>query len=203
MTAAQEWSEEYNRLHAVPGKRGPVRLSRQGARILQMLAPYPWEGGHEDIDIRGETVSWQPDMDDFVVGHAHEARLTGFPEGDAKRILAAFRHHGGGQARMSGPRVHGERFAPGYTKHVARYEQATRPPRYVVYLDGNPTGRWDDRDEATTAAERSVAGRPDHNAAVKDSHTGRWIAWHSTRGRERRRGFSLARHSTRARYRGH
>lgn len=98
-TAAQEWSEKYARNHARPGKRGPVRLSRQGARILGMLSPYPWEPGHADVDIRGETLSWQPEADDFIVGHAHEARSTGFPEGDAKRILAAFESGGSGHAR--------------------------------------------------------------------------------------------------------
>ncbi len=107
-TAAQEWAEEFGRLHAVPGKRGPVRLSRQGARILKMLAPYPWEPGHDDVDIRGETVSWQPDMDSFIVGHAHGAPHTGFPRGDANRILAAFRRVGGRSRtrRVSGNHSH-------------------------------------------------------------------------------------------------
>lgn len=176
-SAAQEWSAEYNHLHAIPGKRGPVRLSRQGARILGMLSPYPWEPGHADVDIRGETLSWQPQADDFIVGHAHSARSTGFPEGDAKRILAAFRHHGG-EAR---------------TRH--------QYPRYVVYFDGNPQSRWDDRDEARLVAERAVAGRPGHTSGVIDTHTGKTVERHDTRGHSRRRGFSLVRHSHRARYR--
>jgi hypothetical protein len=40
MTATQEWAADYERLHARPGKRGPVRLSAGGARILKALAPY-------------------------------------------------------------------------------------------------------------------------------------------------------------------
>jgi len=100
MTATQEWAADYERLHARPGKRGPVRLSAGGARILKALAPYPWEPGHEDVDIRGETLSWTPAGDSFVVGHAHEAYATGFPSGDAKRILDAFNEfHGSARTR--------------------------------------------------------------------------------------------------------
>lgn len=116
MTAAQEWSEEFNRLHAQPGTR-TARVSRQGARILQMLSPYPWEAGHGDVDFdvayneSGEaqvTLKWQPAADDFVVGHAHQARSTGFPEGDAKRILAGFRR-GQARTRPGHPDSRGER----------------------------------------------------------------------------------------------
>jgi|HubBroStandDraft_4_1064222.scaffolds.fasta_scaffold303726_2 hypothetical protein len=133
-TAAQEWSEKYNRLHAVPGKRGPVRLSRQGARILQMLAPYPWEPGNADIDIRGETLSWQPDMDSFVVGHAHDAAHTGFPRGDAARIMRAF-EAAHGRSRVG-------------ARHVAKTELL-----YIVQGHYGYGYGWEDVSAETTHAE--------------------------------------------------
>jgi hypothetical protein len=150
MTATQEWAADYERLHARPGKRGPVRLSGGGARILKMLKPYPWEPGSSDVEIDGDMLTWTPAGDSFVVGHAHDASLTGFPSGDAKRILDAFsQFHGSGRSK---------------------------PPRYVVYVDGTAQRRWEDRDEASLDAERAVAGRPGMHSGVKDTHTGRWVA---------------------------
>jgi hypothetical protein len=216
MTAGQEWSEKYNRLHARPGRRY-ARISTAGYRILNMLKPFPWEddgGIGFDAQQIGPTkveISWLPEGDSFVVGHAHGAPSTGFPRADAARIMRGFdppSAHGRSRTRLSGPRVHGERFAPGYTKHAAQYEQATRtskPPRYVVYVDGNPTGRWDDRADAFAAASRaSIAGLHGHEAAVKDTHTGKFVGRFGNRiGSDRTRRFSLVRHNSRPRYRGH
>lgn len=128
-TAAQEWSETYQRLHARPGKRGPVRLSAKGARILRMLGPMPWESGSGALDIRGETLSWQPEMDSFVVGHAHDASFTGFPRGDAARILRAF-GVGAGQSRLR----HRHYADPGY--------QADRLPRYPLDSESEVRAAW-------------------------------------------------------------
>lgn len=95
-TAAQEWSEEYARLHARPGTRRAV-ISAKGGRILSMLRPYPWEGKRSGSGVvigvapgAKHSIEWQPDDDSFVVYHAHDAPLTGFPRNDAKAILRGF-----------------------------------------------------------------------------------------------------------------
>ncbi len=105
MTASQEWAEEFNRLHARPGRRH-AKISSAGYRILNLLKPYPWEddGGigfdAQQVGAHRVEISWEPAGDSFVVGHAHQASQTGFPRGDATAILTAFRR--GGQARRRG-----------------------------------------------------------------------------------------------------
>jgi hypothetical protein len=75
----------------------------------------------------------------------------------------------------------------GYTDFFEKGRRRSLPPRYVVYVDGTAMSRWADRDEARLVAERAVAGRHGHHSGVKDTHTGRWIARHDTRGSGRTR----------------
>lgn len=69
-----------------------VRLSAKGARILGMLAPFPWEPGgwasqHTSVQVSGTKVEWDAGYDSTIL--AQSSPSIGFPAGDAKRIRAA------------------------------------------------------------------------------------------------------------------
>jgi len=81
---------------AVAEKTTTVQLSRQGASILRMLAPFPWEKGPYHTDSFPAHTARSITVDREGLEHMLvQAGAPGFPAGDRRRLQAAVQRLGG------------------------------------------------------------------------------------------------------------
>lgn len=100
--STEERAARLREMYATPGTRRAT-ISAGGARILAMLAPYPWEAGHNLITVPGGVratgrvaITWEPAYDQRIMG---QASAPGFPAGDRARIEAAYGRAGRSRLR--------------------------------------------------------------------------------------------------------
>jgi hypothetical protein len=77
-----------------------ARLSRQGARIIGMLKPYPWDERADVVRVEGALVTWTPEYDSTLLA---QAQAPGFPRDDLRAIRAAIPAHSSGRGRSRDP----------------------------------------------------------------------------------------------------
>lgn len=119
--------------------RRTATVSHGTARMLKMLAPYPWEPNHDAIDIHGRRVSWDPSYDSIIT--AQTGWGTGVSAGDRSAIRAA-----AGRARTRP----GSRFAdPGYRRDGR--------PRYPIDTERRVRAAWGYINQAGNARRYTAA----------------------------------------------
>lgn len=163
-----------------------VRLTRASAGVLKMLAPYPWEGGHEQISFEDEghrvRVSWQPSYDERILGQSD--MRVGFSRADSLGIRAAIRDQGG-EARVRAKPLFGPR------------------PAEEIHFLTDRRGRTVAHEGWVRPHEAADLRREQHLMNESIRNADRKLQWHAKQGHTRSRAFSLTRHNPRSKYRGH